>query len=70
MMLIIFLYDDSSSEISSIISLYDGYDIFLGGDFKVDFYRLDSTNLYLSKLLTPSEQLTITIMYNYSNIQL
>ena len=62
------MYGDVLSEISSIISLYeDDNEIIVGGNFNVDYERLDSLNLSLMKQFVTEEHLrcaTLPIVNN------
>ncbi len=50
------IFGDVLNELSAMINLYDGYDIIIGGDFNVDFYR-QSRNADLLKLFLNEENL-------------
>ena len=50
------IYGEILAEISQIINMYVGYDVILGGDFNVDFKRINSRNLNLLKQFLNDEQ--------------
>ena len=60
-------YGDILCEISSIIQLYDSSDIILGGDFNVDFSRVNSRNLQLLKQFLDYEPLLCASLQVISN---
>ena len=60
-------YGDVLHEVSSIISIYDSFDIIIGGDLNVDYSRLTSRNLNLLKCFVSQEELvcaTLPILNN------
>ena len=51
------IYGDVLYELSSIIGLYDNCDFIFGGDFNVDYSRINSRNLNLFKHFINDEEL-------------
>ena len=53
-----YIYGDFLYELSSIIALYDNCDFIFGGDFNVDYSRINSRNLNLFKHFVNDEDLS------------
>ena len=60
------IYGDILYELSSLVALYDNCDFIFGGDFNVDFCRINSRNLKLFKHFINDEELQCLSM-NFLN---